>query len=299
MNSQTKKSTLKISAILLVGALAFTSCDKEEREQLKAQADQLEQKLHERDSAFNSIMNVMAEVETQIEQIKTQENLIANSSSGDFSSMEKDQMVGDLKKINELISSTNEKVKSLSSQLEDSNIELNAFKRRVQDMMKNLKAREASIAQLKEDIQMKDNRIAELDTEVGSLVTRVQLQTETIELQNQELVERENDLNTAFFAVDTEKKLKEEGLVTKEGGFLWIGKTTELQADAAQQKFTEVDIQNTKRFYIDSEKLEIVTEHPSESYKLVNEDGKVKYLEVVNPSEFWKISKYLVVSVKG
>lgn len=299
MNPQTKKSTLKISAILLVGALAFTSCDKEEREQLQAQADELEQKLHERDSAFNSIMNVMAEVETQIEQIKTQENLIANSSSGDFSSMEKDQMVGDLKKINELISSTNEKVKSLSSQLEDSNIELNAFKRRVQDMMKNLKAREASIAQLKEDIQMKDNRIAELDTEVGSLVTRVQLQTETIELQNQELVERENDLNTAFFAVDTEKKLKDEGLVTKEGGFLWIGKTTELQADAAQQKFTEVDIQNTKRFYIDSEKLEIVTEHPSESYKLVNEDGRVKYLEVVNPSEFWKISKYLVVSVKG
>ena len=299
MNSQTKKSTLKISAILLVGALAFTSCDKEEREQLQAQADELEQKLHERDSAFNSIMNVMAEVETQIEQIKTQENLIANSSSGDFSSMEKDQMVGDLKKINDLISSTNDKVKSLSSQLEDSNIELNAFKRRVQDMMKNLKDREASIAQLKEDIQMKDNRIAELDTEVGSLVTRVQLQTETIEIQNQELVERENDLNTAFFAVDTEKKLKEEGLVTKEGGFLWIGKTTELQADAAQQKFTEVDIQNTKRFYIDSEKLEIVTEHPSESYKLVNEDGKVKYLEVVNPSEFWKISKYLVVSVKG
>ncbi|WP_421897249.1 hypothetical protein [Marinoscillum sp.] len=299
MNPQTKKSTLKISAILLVGALAFTSCDKEEREQLQAQADELEQKLHERDSAFNSIMNVMAEVETQIEQIKTQENLIASSSSGDFSSMEKDQMVGDLKKINELISSTNEKVKSLSSQLEDSNIELNAFKRRVQDMMKNLKAREASIAQLKEDIQMKDNRIAELDTEVGSLVTRVQLQTETIELQNQELVERENDLNTAFFAVDTEKKLKDEGLVTKEGGFLWIGKTTELQADAAQQKFTEVDIQNTKRFYIDSEKLEIVTEHPSESYKLVNEDGRVKYLEVVNPSEFWKISKYLVVSVKG
>ncbi|MEQ8580612.1 MAG: hypothetical protein RIC30_21695 [Marinoscillum sp.] len=299
MNPQTKKSTLKISAILLVGALAFTSCDKEERKQLQAQADELEQKLHERDSAFNSIINVMAEVETQIEQIKTQENLIASSSSGDFSSMEKDQMVGDLKKINELISSTNEKVKSLSSQLEDSNIELNAFKRRVQDMMKNLKAREASIAQLKEDIQMKDNRIAELDTEVGSLVTRVQLQTETIELQNQELVERENDLNTAFFAVDTEKKLKDEGLVTKEGGFLWIGKTTELQADAAQQKFTEVDIQNTKRFYIDSEKLEIVTEHPSESYKLVNEDGRVKYLEVVNPSEFWKISKYLVVSVKG
>lgn len=293
------KNTLKISAVLLAGALAFSSCNTEERERLQTEADQLEQKLHERDSAFNSIMNVMAEVEGQIEQIKTQENLITTNSSGDFSTSEKDQMVVDIKRINELINNTNEKMESLSSKLENSSIELNAFKKRVRDMMANLKEREASIVQLTEDLEQKEIRITELSTEVGTLVTRVQLQTETIDIQNQELVVRENALNTAFFAVDSENNLKEGGLVTKEGGFLWIGKTTELRADAAQSKFTEVDIQNTKRFYIDSEKMEIVTEHPSGSFELVNEDGKVKYLEVKDPSEFWKISKYLVVSVKG
>lgn len=293
------KNTLKISAVLLAGALAFSSCNTEERERLQTEADQLEQKLHERDSAFNSIMNVMAEVEGQIEQIKTQENLITTNSSGDFSTSDKDQMVVDIKRINELINNTNEKMESLSSKLENSSIELNAFKKRVRDMMANLKEREASIVQLTEDLEQKEIRITELSTEVGTLVTRVQLQTETIDIQNQELVERENALNTAFFAVDSENNLKEGGLVTKEGGFLWIGKTTELRADAAQSKFTEVDIQNTKRFYIDSEKMEIVTEHPSGSFELVNEGGKVKYLEVKDPSEFWKISKYLVVSVKG
>lgn len=299
MKTIKSKSSVKLAMIAMAGTLLFSSCDREEREQLKAEADRLEQKLHERDSAFNSIMNVMAEVETEIQAIKEQENLITNTSNGDFASQNKDQMVSDLQRINQLIDNTNEKVKSLSSKLDDSNLELNAFKKRISSMMNDLKERETAIAQLKEEVETRDHRIAELNTEVESMVTRVQLQTETIDVQNQELIARERDLNTAYFAVDTEEKLREQGLVAKEGGFLWIGRTTELRADAKQDKFTEVDIQNTKRFYIDSGKIEIVTEHPSDSYKLVNEEGTVKYLEVTNPSEFWRISKYLVVSVKG
>ncbi|WP_421872188.1 hypothetical protein [Marinoscillum sp.] len=293
------KSLLSAAAIGMVAVLGLSSCDKQERERLQAQADSLEYKLQERDSAFNNIMNVMADVEAQIDDIKKQENLVVNNSSGDFSSNEKDQMVDDLKRINSLINDANSKVASLSSQLENSNFELNAFKKRVQNMKADLATRETAIARLQEELELKDTQIAELNTEVNSLVTRVQLQTETIEVQNQELIKREDHLNTAYFAVDTEKKLRDEGLITKEGGFLWIGRTTELQEDAAQTKFTEVDIQNTKKFYVDSDKMEIVTEHPSDSYKLVNEEGKVKYLEVTNPAKFWKISKYLVISVKS
>jgi len=298
MNTQNKslKGALVIGMAIVLG---LSSCDTKEREKLKAQADSLEYKLQERDSAFNNIMNVMADVERQIDDIKKQENLVVSNSSGDFSTSEKNEMVDDLKRINTLINDANSKVASLSSQLENSNFELNAFKKRVQNMKTDLKDRETAITKLQEEIQLKDTQIAELNTEVSSLVTRVQLQTETIEVQNQELVERENDLNTAFFAVDTERKLRDEGLITKEGGFLWIGRTTELQADVAQGKFTEVDIQNTKKFYVDSDKMEIVTEHPSDSYKLVNEEGKVKYLEVTDPSKFWKISKYLVISVRS
>lgn len=289
---------LKTPTLIIGVLLLFSSCDKKEREQLKAEAQLLEQKLQERDSAFNEIMNVMAEVEASIEQIKEQENLISNTSSGDFANKSKKELVNDLQKINALIENTNEKVASLSSKLESSNIELNAFKRRTRQMTKDLEERESSLAQLREEIENKNQHIAELNSEVNSLVTRVQLQTETIDVQNEELKARESDLNTAYYAVNTEQKLKEEGLVTKEGGFLWLGKTLELKDDVPEEKFTEVNIHDTKRFYIDSDKMNIVTDHPSESYKLVNEDDKIKYLEVTDPSEFWKISKYLVVSKK-
>lgn len=284
--------------VVLAGLLIFSSCDRNEREQLKAEAELLEQKLQERDSAFNSIMNVMAEVEAQIEQIKEQENLISQTSSGDFENKSKGELVGDLQKINALIESTNEKVAALSSKLESSNIELNAFKRRAQQMTDDLKERENSLAQLRDEIESKNQHIAELSSEVNTLNTRVQLQTETIDEQKQQLESRTSDLNKAYYAVDSEKKLSEEGLITKEGGFLWMGRSLELKDDVPEEKFTEVNIQDTKRFYIDSDKMEIVTDHPTGSYELVNEDDKVKYLEITDPSEFWKISKYLVVSKK-
>ena len=285
--------------ISLVFTLGLASCGKQERERLKAQADSLEYQLHERDSAFNNMMNVLNEVETQIDNIKQQEKIIATTGTSDFSVEEKSSMVKDLKQISSLIDNANTKITSLSKQLDNSHYELNAFKKRLQRMKTDLQSRETSLAQLQEELELKDMQIDELNTEVNSLVNRVQLQTETIEMQHQELAEKETDLNTAYFAVDTRKKLQDQGLITKEGGFLWLGKTLELHADVAQSKFTEVDINDTKKFYVDSDKVELVTEHPSDSYQLINDEGKIKYLEVTDPARFWKISKYLVISVKG
>lgn len=299
MNSL-KKRTLNTPVFILAGLLIFTSCDKKEREQLKAEAELLEQKLQERDSAYNAIMNIMVDVESQIEAIKEQENLITNA-SGDVEPRSKEQMVSDIRRINELISSTNEKVQSLSSNLENSQYQLNAFKKRVQQITADLEERETAMAQLRQDVESKEQHIAELSTEVESLVTRVQSQTDSLGVQSEMLTARQRDLNTAYFAVDDERKLREEGLISKEGGFLGIGSTLQLSPDVPREKFSEVDIQETKRFYIDSKKMEIVTEHPSDSYKVVKgeDNEKIEYLEITDPSRFWGISKYLVVSIKS
>ena len=139
----------KWSALMLAGALAMTSCDKAEREQLRAEAAELEQKLQERDSAFNSIMNVMAEVENEINRIKEEENIIANHSKNDFSSSDDSQMITDLGRINTLIDNANAKIQQLSEKLDASNFELKAFKNKVSDLKNDFVERAKSIAQLK------------------------------------------------------------------------------------------------------------------------------------------------------
>ncbi len=276
----------------------MTSCGKTEREKLEAQNQQLEQKLQTRDSLYNGMMSLMTEVESEIKQIKEQENLISTRSDDVDKTRDMD-LAGDIRNISDLIQSTNQKVILLSGKLDQADMQVNAFKKRITQLTNELQKYKQNIAQLHDELDLKDEQINNLNVEVGSLVTRVQLQTETIEIQNQELSNREKLLNKGYFAVGSAKNLMQEGLVTKEGGFLWLGRTMELAEDAAQDKFTEINVEDTKRFYLDSDKINLVTEHPSASYKLVSDAGKVKYLEVTDPREFWRISKYLVISVKS
>ena len=298
MKNSVKKSYIIVGIIVAISIMS--SCNVEERKKLEEKAVSLEQKLHERDSAFNEIMDLMTKVESQIEQIKERENIIANRSNEDFSSNGKEQMVEDISIINDLIEKTNTQVESLSSKLNKANIEIGSFKMRVNKLSQELDSRKNAMATLEEQIREKDNMINELDGEVQTLVSKVNLQTETIQSQNDQLKERDIEMHKAFYAVNTSKNLEENGLITKEGGFLWLGKTSELRADAEQTKFDAIDIRETTRFYVNSDKMDIVTEHPSDSYQVVKDDKDiVKYIDITNPEKFWKVSKYLVISVKG
>ncbi len=289
---------------LIVGATALillsASCDTEKRKELQAKADQLELDLHARDSAFNEIMDLMTKVESQIDKIKERENLIANRSKEDFAEESEQGLVEDIVIINELIESTNAQVKNLSAKLNKANIEIGSFKMRVNKLSQELDERKNAITSLEEKLSVKENKIMELDGEVKTLVTRVNMMDETIEEQKIALKENDKTIHRAFYVVNTEKNLLEEGLITKEGGFLWMGKTTEIEENISEEKFNEIDIRQTSRFYVNSNKMNLVTEHPKGSYEVVKDENEiVQYIDVTNPAEFWKISKYLVISVKG
>ncbi len=298
MKPSFKNQYVITSAIALI--LLSSSCNQEKRRELQAKADQLEQELHARDSAFNEIMDLMTRVESQIEKIKERENIIANRSGEDFSEDTNQGLVEDIEIINELIESTNSQVKSLSSKLNKANIEIGSFKMRVNKLSQELDERKNAIATLEEKLTIKDNKIMELDGEVKNLITRVNMMDETIQTQKVTLEESDKSLHKAFYIVNTEKHLLTEGLITKEGGFLGLGKTTGLDENISEEKFEVIDIRQTSRFYVNSDKMNFVTEHPQGSYEVVKDENEiVQYIDVTNPVEFWKISKYLVISVKG
>jgi hypothetical protein len=87
--------------------------------------------------------------------------------------------------------------------------------------------------------------------------------------------------------------------LVREGGFLGLlGQNKTIQENFDDEYFTELNIQETKTIPLNSKKAVVVSEHPNNSYTLVEEDGLVSYLQIDNPEEFWKISKYAVIEVK-
>ncbi|UXP32161.1 hypothetical protein N6H18_17620 [Reichenbachiella agarivorans] len=299
-----KDRTIKITVLLValvvtVGLIALFFTMEEEKSKLSEKSIQLEQQLEARDSAYNEIIDIMYSVESKIESIKDRESLISNISMGDVNKADKMQMMKDMSLIDSLILETNEKVASLSARLDDANINLKSFQNKISNLSLELKERKESLIALQENLKEKDIQIIDLTTDLNTLETKVVNQDSTIQDQMKVLDQQDVKLNKAYLAIGTRKILEEEGLVTKEGGFLGMGKTTALKSDVPQEKFEEIDIRTTKNLLIDAEEVDFITEHPSSSYEIVKEGDNVKFIKIVNPEEFWKISKFLVVAVNS
>jgi hypothetical protein len=87
-------------------------------------------------------------------------------------------------------------------------------------------------------------------------------------------------------------------VISKEGGFIGIGKTTKVKDDFNKDYFTKINIESTTAINIGAKRAKILSSHPSGSYKLIGEKP-VEKLEITNPQEFWSNSKYLVISIEN
>jgi len=193
----------------------------------------------------------------------------------------------------------------MEKKLNASGIEIISFKKRIARLQESIEEQNESIAELKTELNEKDMlieerdvQIAEMDEQLAELETNVRQKEDSIEMKSKIITEKENELNKAWFASGTFKELKENGVVEKEGGFLFLGRNETVQEDLNENYFSQLDARNTDIFPIFSKKAQIISEHPDSSYRYIYEDDKIAYLKIENPEEFWKITKYAVVQLK-
>ena len=172
------------------------------------------------------------------------------------------------------------RVASLSKKLKASNTKIDGLEKMIAGLESQISDKDAQIGELKNQLEQKNIELSNLNTNYQNL-----------EQDNQGKVQQ---LNTAYYIIGTGKELKEYGVTAKEGGFIGLGKSTEIKADFNKDKFTKIDITQTLSIPIGAKKAKILTSHPSSSYKLVGEKP-VQKLDISSPTDFWGTSKYLVI----
>lgn len=286
-----KKIGLVIIAVLLVaGTSLFTSCGNEGEKEINPLADSLKEvnsglsgKLNEKELALQEFISTFNEIQENLNTIKEKEKIVSkNTVNGDVKSKE-DQIKEDIQAIYDLMGKNKSRINSLSKKLKDSNLKLEGM----QTMIENLQ----------NAINMKDEEITDLKNKMESL--NIELSTLNTDYKE---VQDESDaktvvIKTAFYAFGTSKELKEKNIITKEGGFIGIGKTHKVKDDFNKEYFTKVNIDETTTINIGAKKAKIITTHPSGSYKLIGEKT-VEKIEITNPEEFWSVSKYLVIIIE-
>nr|WP_320023560.1 hypothetical protein [uncultured Draconibacterium sp.] len=281
----------------LVGISTYTQKTSEINE-LQTQNAGINQELQERDSMVNELVGAFDEIEQNLKFIKEKRQVLSVESQKEGNYDKKQAIVEDITLMNDMLEKSSKHIAELERKLKKSGIQLGSFKKKIAALNANIEEQNTQILALQEQIQERDVMLADMSQTIDTMQTVIQAKQDTLTQQQQLINEKIYQLNKGFVAYGTYKELEEHNVLTKDGGFLGLGKQVKLKSDLDQDYFTELNIQETKSIPLFSNEAKIISEHPDSSYSFVEQDGVIAYLNIDNPDEFWKISKYAVIEIK-
>lgn len=287
----------KLVFALLVLPL-FTACNQKELKQLREQNVQLTQMAQEKDSTIDDFVESFDVIAANLAIIKEKENIIAVSASENPSVGQKAQIVTDLGLVRNLLEENKVKLENLDKKLKNSWYQNSKLKKLVAGLKTQIEQKDVSINALSEKIAQLNVAVDNLNGQVTDLNgTLVALNTEN-DSKAKTIEEQTTNLNTAHYVIGDIKELKLKQVVTSTGGLLGIGATNRLNQKINPDNFNNIDITQTTTIPVVGKKVSLVTSHPSSSYRFEGTDKEIEAITILDPEEFWKASKYLVVAVK-
>lgn len=233
------------------------------------------------------------------EKYSTVQNIKQHSLEGDNSI--KAKLTNQVASIEEVLAANKAKLAELTNKmgaLGKKNAELEAF---VAKLEERVATQESQINQLNEELNRSRSTISRLENENSTLNQNVTDLTASNKRKDETIAHQVAEINKVYYVVGSYSELKEMGLVTKTGGFIGIGRkqTTTTEMDASL--FTMADRTVINTININKKGVEVISKHPANSYELIEDDtqkGVIAYLRILNPTEFWKFTKFLVISTK-
>lgn len=287
-------------AIVVTGSILFYN-NRQHINQLDTQNADLNTTIRLRDSLVNVMTATFDEIERNLTFVRDKRSQLSIVST-ERSKEKKDILVADIKLMNEMLEQNSIKIEELNKKMKASGFEIQSFKNKIAQLNTDISEQNNSIKQLTDDLAQRDSKIAEMNVEVVSLKTdnsakddSINMKSQVIAAKEQVIVSKDNELNKVYYISGTAKELKEKGIIQREGGFLGLGRNTDLKNSVDKQYFSELDQRTTLMLPIFAKKVEVITEHPDSSYQLIYQDNQVAYLQIEKPAEFWKLTKYLVV----
>lgn len=274
----------------LLSAALLSSCGNgAQNEALKAQNDSLMVVLSNRNTELDEIMGAFNEVQEGFRQINEAENRV-DLQSGSISENSANKIKDDIRFISEKLQSNREQIAKLEKQLQNSQYNSAQLKKAIANLTKELEARQQQIETLQTELAAKNIRIAELDEAVAGLNQNVSDLTAENETKSATVASQDKALNAAWFVFGTKSELKEQKILEK-GDVL-------KSADFNKDYFTQIDIRTDKEIKLYSKRAELLTTHPDGSYELVKDAKGQLILKITNPTDFWSVSRYLVIQVR-
>lgn len=284
---------LRFFSIILLSSL-FVSCVQDNPDtdgsntdgnlkDLQNQVSQLKMDNAMKDSVINESLSFFNEIKANLEAIGIRKDEIrALSENNEITHNDKQWIIEEIRHINFLREENANNLRRMQNQMKENGVKIKELEVMIESLMK--------------DIQWKDEQISMLQGELDNLDKEYSKLFDAYQQQSVQIDQITDELNAVYYAYGSEMELTENGVIEKKNGFMGIGKKMSLKEHFNEKYFTRIDATKKKSITIAGENIRFITYHPQTSYKLEN-NGKQTILRITDASEFWKISKYLVVIV--
>jgi myosin heavy subunit len=252
---------------------------------LKAISGGQQVRIERQDSSMQEFIRGFNEIQDNLDMIKEKEKIVtASSKDAETRKTKQEQIVADIQTIYDVMNKNKQRLAAMKTKLKDSN--------------KRNEELEKFIARLTTEIEEKDSQINNLKGELERLNIEMTNLITTYKEEVQASDVKTEKLNTAYYAFGTTKELIKNNVLTKEGGFIGLGKSQKMKEDFNKDYFTKIDITSVTSIPLGAKKAKLVTTHPAGSYKIEGPEGKAEKLTITNPDDFWSASKYLVIVIE-
>jgi hypothetical protein len=280
----------KILLACAAATLVFTACkndptQSEQYKELQTDKAKVAEESATKDSTINDMFGAFNRVSENLRMIREKQGLLKKGGQNveEGKTME-EGIVEDLRSIDSLMTANRRIIARMKRSSVAADSRLSEFQKTIADLEKSISDKDAEIGSIKEQLASTN----------ASLASMIQMYQDKEQQANMQL----NEMNTAYYCVGTQKELRDNNVLTKEGGVIGIGGVNKLNtASLNKDYFKQIDITKVTVIPVDAKKATVVTPHPAGSYELVGTD-RVENLTIKDTAAFWSLSKYLVIEAE-
>lgn len=284
-----KKSTLLFG----LGALLLASCAGNDTKKMEEDSVKIADLTAEYEEATNfndSLMLLMGDIYTGLDSINSQEGLLYNMGNGDAADR-RAEIRRNLSTIKARLAANKQLLAQMEAKVKASGNENSVQAKTISQLRQHIEQQDAKIAQLESDLTKAKGQIENLNTQVAETQEQVKTETAAKEEAQAATVAAENQANTVYYAIGSNKELKNKGLLSKK----FLGATKVLQGNFDASYFVKADKRTLKSIPTNAKKVKVWTNMPEDSYRIVGEKNGPKTIEIVNPDKFWSLASHLVI----
>lgn len=291
---------MKKSLLLFgLGAILLASCSgngkKAEEDSIKI-AD-LTAEYKEATSYNDSLLLLMGDIYTGLDSINIQEGLLYNMGTGD-SPDRRAEIRQNLSNIKARLAANKKLLEDMEAKLSQTGNENSVMRKTIAQLKARLASQDQKIAQLESELSSAKGQIESLNTQVAEGQEQLKTETEAKEaaqqeaqVANEQAVAAANEANRVYYAIGSNKELKNKGLLEKK----FLGATKVLKGDFDAAYFVTADKRTLISIPTSAKKVKIWTNMPEGSYKITGEKDGPKTIEITDPAKFWSLSNHLII----